>query len=97
MKDKLISLVMWIIIWWSIVYSYWYLTSDSSWRDTSKSGKIWISSDTSNMSDEQLERMATRAWISEDELKKRIEAWENPRDIMWTSWGAKNWTWSNTK
>lgn len=96
MKDKIISLIIWILVWWIIVYFYWVYTQ----KDNTNKLNTWINIqnsnfDPSNMSDAQLERMANRAWISIEELKQRLDNWENIRDITANSWSWFSWTWIN--
>ena len=103
MRDKIISFVLWLFIWWAIVYGYTYFIWDKSLQWPTW-WPMW-NFDSSSMSDEQLERLSTRAWITKDELKKRLESWESLRDIMpartwsWANMGGRRWTdttiWSN--
>lgn len=103
MRDKIISFVLWLLIGWTIVYGYTYFMSDKSLQWPT--GWPTWNFDASNMSDEQLERLSTRAWITKDELKNRLEAGESLRDIMpqrnwsWSNMGSRRWTdtttWSN--
>lgn len=110
MRDKIISFTLGILVWWVLVYSYSYFIWDKSkevlgwWNPWTR--QMW-NFDASSMSDEQLERMATRAWITTDELKDKLEAGESLRDIMpqrTGSWAGiewrrnqntLTWTWSN--
>lgn len=108
MRDKIISFTLGILVWWVLVYSYSYFIWDKSKDVLIQSPwtrQMW-GFDASSMSDEQLERMATRAWITTDELKEKLEAGESLRDIMpqrnssWTNFWRRNqnpttWTWSN--
>ncbi len=89
MREKIVSFILWLLIWWAIVYGYtYYMWYNSQQRPTW--WPMW-SFDSSNMSDEQLQRMADRAGITKDELKKKLEAWESLRDIM----PARTWSWAN--
>lgn len=103
MKDKLISFILWIIIWaiWCFTYNSffnsnnWWLTPWAWWQPPQM--------DTSNMSDEQLESMANRMWITKDELKTQIDSWKDLRTIMqenrtksWT-WNTNTWSWNQIK
>lgn len=94
MRDKIISFVLWILVWWILLYSYTYFIWDKSWDNwiwwANWTRQMW-NFDPSNMSDDQLERMAKRAWITKEELKSKLEAGESLRDIM----PARNWSWSN--
>lgn len=100
MKDKVLSAIIWGVIGFVIVYGVSYYVSYSS--GTSTSGTRGTRSlDPKSMSDAQLERMATRLGISKEELKKKIDAWEDIRDLMKgtkASWsgtmatGASLWT-----
>ena len=90
-SDKIISFVFGLLIGWILVYSYSYITQDKTLGNW---WPVWWSMwnfDASNMSEDQLERMATRAWITKDELKKRLDSGENLREIM----PARTWSWSN--
>ena len=93
MRDKIISFTLGILVWWVLVYSYSYFIWDKSKDVLIQAPWTWQmwSFDASSMSDEQLERMATRAWITTDELKDKLEAGESLRDIM----PQRNWSWSN--
>jgi len=87
MKEKIISWILWAILGWTIVFSYWYFMNSNI-----KSNNVWVNTwkiDNSNMSDEQIERMATRLWISKEELKQKIDSGEDLRSIMWNNW----WFW----
>jgi hypothetical protein len=83
MKNKVISFVLWLLIWWTVVYGYDFFMNN---RNTSYRGQTqnqsWTrgSFDPSQMSDEQLQRMADRAWVSVEEMKKRFESWEGMRN-----------------
>jgi len=97
LRDKIISFILWILLWWIIVYSYWTYTWRWSVMFPKQWGLIWTTTwwgnfDAGAMSDEQLERMATRAWITSDELKKRLASWETLRDIM----PARTWSWTRS-
>ncbi|NDK07610.1 hypothetical protein EOM39_00010 [Candidatus Gracilibacteria bacterium] len=80
MRDKIVSFVLGLLIGGAIVYGYTYFMGDNTQQGPT--GGPMGNFDSSNMSDEQLERMATRAGITKDELKKRLEAGESLRDIM---------------
>lgn len=121
LRDKIISFWAWILIWLVIMatigYFIWWKwpwkfgNNWPMWNENTRwqfpSDRTGWNFDPSSMSDEQLERMAKRAWITKEELKKRIDSWESIRDIMparnwswsmsWTRWwnNQKTWTWSN--
>lgn len=97
MKDKLISALIWAVLWGLIVLLYTNLISvpsNNTWPNWSRpAGWSWAALDVSTMSDDQLEKMATRAWITKDELKAKLDAWEDIRSLMWNQNG--NWGWGN--
>ena len=90
MRDKIISFVLWLLIWGAVVYGYSYYISSKS--------QVWFPNnwqtrgnfDTSTMSDDQLQKMADRAWITLAELKKKLDAGENIRNLM----PARTWSWA---
>jgi len=101
MKEKIISWVLGAILGWAIVFSYGYFTNSNTsniWPmwNWMPPGNFWSGSfDVSNMSDEQLEKMAERAWITKEELKTKLESWEDMRSLMWWqrgSWRETTWT-----
>ena len=92
MKDKIISFVIWLILWGIIVYGYTYYTKPTMWNPGT-----WGTQPTMNvesMSDEQLEKMASRAWITVTELKSKISSWEDIRSLMWWNRGNKTSSWT---
>ncbi len=97
MKEKIISFVAWLLIWGIIVYWYWYFTTSE--QPTSNLGNRWNFTrwnfDPANMTDEQLERMAERAWITKEELKEKIDSWEDIRSLMWGAWWGMRWNRTN--
>ena len=99
MKEKIISWIFGAILGWAIVFSYGYFTNSNTWNIPPSwawmpPGNFWSwSFDVSNMSDEQLENMATRAWITTDELKAKLESWEDMRSLMWWRW---TWKWETS-
>ena len=78
LQEKILNIFLGIIIGILIVYGYNYFMHSSSAQNQTMKGNF----DPSNMSDTQLEKMATRAGITKEELKKRLDAGENIRDIM---------------
>lgn len=100
MKDKIISAFIWSIIWWLIVFWYNYFLNWSNTNNLIQNQPSW-DFNTSNMTDIQLENMATRIGISKDELKAKIDAWEDIRSLMPTrswSWNfnRENFSWTNS-
>lgn len=93
MKEKIISFVAWIFVCAIVVWVYHFTT----WNP---SQNLWQNRppmmDASNMSDEQLERMATRLGITKDELKKEIASGKNIRTIMQEKWVSFGWRWTRT-
>ena len=98
MRDKAISFILWLVIWWVIVYWYWYFVN----KDTNQLNDLnrWNrfsrgNFNPSSMSDEQLQKMADRAWITLEELKNKLKSWENIRDLMpsrrWSENGTTRW------
>ncbi|MDD3793621.1 MAG: hypothetical protein PHI37_02325 [Candidatus Gracilibacteria bacterium] len=88
MKEKIISGFLGAILGGVIVFSYGYFMNSN----TSNIGPIGNgtppgnfgsgSLDISNMSDEQLEKMAERAGITKEELKTKLENGEDMRSLM---------------
>ena len=89
MKNKIISWVIWAIIWWILVFWYSNLFTEGQnnniwdknmWPEWN--GWVRMDIDSSNISDDQLEKMAERAGISIDELKEdfsqlsELKVWE---------------------
>lgn len=95
MKDRIISFLLWLLVWWIVFYWYTYIKTDD--KKPSLNGTWNFNSrqnfDPSNMSDEQLQRMADRSWISLEELKEKIKSWEDIRGIIWW-WRNRNWSWT---
>lgn len=93
MKGKIISFVAWIFVWAILVWAYhftiWAWASNMGWNPPPMM-------DTSNMSDEQLERMATRVGMTKDELKKEIASGKDIRTIMQEKWVSFGWRWTRT-
>ncbi len=88
MKNKIISWVVWVIIWWIIVFWYSSIFTETqnnnsltNWIWSWRNGWPWTNLDISNMNDEQLENMAERSGITVDELKEKLESWENTRNM----------------
>lgn len=102
MKDKLVSALLWAVLWGLIIFLYMNITSVSqsnilpNWNMPVR--WTWATFDTSNMTDDQLERMATRTWLTKEELKSKLDSWEDIRSLMWNSTWWFNWryTWSWT-
>lgn len=81
MRDKIISWSIWIFIWLIIIYWYWYFFSPNSWIKLVNSPSL-----NSELSDEQITRIAARTWLSESEIKSRLESGETMRNITWSNW-----------
>lgn len=100
MKDKIISWIIWAIIWWIIVFWYWQFFSSNADSIPQMWGWQmwpWWNFDASSMTDEQLSDIAQKAWITLDELKQKLDSGESLRDIMPMREGRQgnsNWTWS---
>lgn len=88
LRDKIISGVLWIIVWISWVYAYQYFAGALSLSSPNSQG---TSFDSSNMSDAQLARMAERTGLTKEDLKKRIDAGEDVRSLMRKNW-SNSWT-----
>lgn len=107
MKNKIISFIVWLIVWIILVqwYSYFF-KSDSLENNMPENPTEWRIMNNSSPSDEQLEKISERTWISVDELKEKIDSWEDLRSIMWwtkrksqtSSWNLENnwrtWSWA---
>ena len=100
LRDKIISFIIGLILWWLIVYAYAYF-NQSNKGDFPWPNWPWFNEwnfDPSNMSDEQIQRMADITWISADELKTKLDSWEDIRDLMpkrsWSgsNYNERNWT-----
>lgn len=88
MKEKIISMFIWVLIWWALIFVYYNFfvldnSSISEWQISEKRIDSW------DVSDEQLEKMAERSWMTTDEIKTKLESWESLRDIMW--WQEVGW------
>ena len=108
MKDKIISFLIGVAVWWMIVYGYWYFTNDAwstgwpqenRWFDRQQGGGLngQQNIDAAPISDEQLESIAQRAGISLEELKTRLDNGEEMTDIIPTRWGwagGARWGWT---
>jgi hypothetical protein len=97
MRDKIISLVLGLLLWVGIMYFYWLYTWKWSMIFPNQKSVNWITTrwgnfDTSIMSDDQLQKMADRAWITLAELKNKLDAGENIRDIL----PARSWSWTRS-
>lgn len=95
-RDNIISFGLGILVWGLGIYAY-TMNNNPVWINNSWMPPMWwwrgqMTFDVSEMSEEQLENMATRAGITVSELKEKLESWENMRDIMWESW---NNGWNN--
>lgn len=95
MRDKIISFLLWVLVWWLIVYGYTYYNESkietTSWFPTNWQTR-W-NFDPSNMSDEQLQRIADRQWISVGELKEKMSSWGWFTKPIW-SWAINDsWSW----
>lgn len=88
MKDKVISMIIGIVIWWILMFGYFELfvseNSSPAKSQMSEQKPAWW-----EISDEQLEKMAERSWLSTSEIKERIDSWETMRDIMWGQWWTR--------
>ena len=82
MRDKIISFILWLILWWIIVFGYTYYKWTTNKTNYSNMQRWWSFGSWNTLSDEQLERMSTRLWISKEELKKKIDSWEDVRSLM---------------
>lgn len=101
MKDKIISWVIWAIIWWIIVFWYSSFSTETqnnnfwpNWMWSMWNELPWINFDVSSMSDEQLGKMAERSGITVDKLKEKLELWEGIRSFRERpnmGWWTNSW------
>ena len=100
MRDKIISFVLWILVWFAIVFWYknFFVQKEEPkdfpqmwWQFTWS----WWQFDYSQMTDEQLERMSERSWLSQEELRERMDNGEDIRNFGWNPWNGwqMNWIW----
>nr|MDD3720664.1 hypothetical protein [Candidatus Gracilibacteria bacterium] len=84
MRDKIISFFLGVLVGGIIVYGYTYYTTSKTKTSSgyTASGQTRGNFDPANMTDSQLENLANRAGITKEELKKRLDAGENIRDII---------------
>ncbi|MDD3145156.1 MAG: hypothetical protein PHV23_03505 [Candidatus Gracilibacteria bacterium] len=86
MKDKLISALIGAVLGGLIVLLYTNLISvpsnNTGPNGSRPAGGSGAALDVSTMSDDQLEKMATRAGITKDELKAKLDAGEDIRSLM---------------
>lgn len=107
MKDKIFSAIIWIIVWWWVVFGYWYIqwttddetstqTNNKTNTQSTQATRWWwetSAAEPSEMTDEQLTRIAERAWITLEELKAKIDSWEDISSLGW--WRGQRW-WQTT-
>lgn len=92
MKDKIISWILGAVLCGLVVFLYWYINNWANWTmwNWVPPSNFWSwAFDSSNMSDEQLEKMAERAGITKEELKSKLDSWEDIRSLMW----GQRWSW----
>jgi hypothetical protein len=90
LRDKIISGILWIIVWICWVYGYQYFSGSlSSYSNSSQKRDF----NPSNMSDAQLTRMAERTGLTKEELKKKIDAGEDIRSLVRKNWSS---SWSTS-
>ncbi len=83
MKDKIISFVAWIIVGALLLSGYYYAIWAKAQSNSSFPGwQRWAMMDPKNMTDAQLEKMATRVGMTKDELKKELDSGKDLRTIM---------------
>lgn len=80
MKNKIISWLLWLVIWGIIVVWYSYI-NEWNWDK--------ITQEKPEMNDEQISIIAEKSWISEDEIKSRLEAGETMREITGWMWNRE--------
>ncbi|MDD2907256.1 MAG: hypothetical protein PHH98_01315 [Candidatus Gracilibacteria bacterium] len=85
MKDKIISGILGAVLCGLVVFLYGYINNGANGTmgngvppSNFGSGAF----DSSNMSDEQLEKMAERAGITKEELKSKLDSGEDIRSLM---------------
>lgn len=102
MKEKVLSFIAWIAVWAILLSTYHFLLAPkfSQFPNGWTWNFRWQMMDAKNMSDDQLERTATRVWMTKEELKKEIDSGKDLRTIMqekWVNFGGR-WTrnWSGS-
>ena len=91
MKNKVISLLLWILVGWLGVYWYWHFTEKEVPNQAQRTWNQW------EVSEEQISTIAEKTGISEEEIKSRLESWEAMGDIMWgTGREVGTWEWRAT-
>lgn len=88
MKEKILSLLFWFVVALIISTAYLFFTNSNTQQNTENIPPQM------EITDERLEQMAERFWVDKDELKERIENWEDLRSILWENWWFRNWSWA---
>lgn len=101
MKEKIFSLLAWILIW--VILCFWYNYFLNTKTNQSFSRNWW----NSQMTPEKLQSTADRLWMTKEDLQKELDSWKNIRDIMtekwvsfwwwrWASWSTRwsSWWWN---
>ncbi|MDD5213612.1 MAG: hypothetical protein PHG82_04270 [Candidatus Gracilibacteria bacterium] len=82
MKDKIISFVAGIIVGAFLLSGYYYTIGAKSQTSGFAGGQRGQMMDPKNMSDSQLEKMATRVGMTKDKLKKELDSGKDLRTII---------------
>jgi hypothetical protein len=83
MKKKLVSFLSGVLVWSIGIFGYFsFISVDTNDMPSKK----WPKEISGDISDEQLERMSEKSWISKDVIQERLDSWENMRDIMGWAW-----------
>lgn len=86
MKEKFLSLALWVVIW--VAGTVWY----NHFTQPSSPPSWWFGWQSMEMTDERLTQMAERLGITKDELQKELDSWKDIRTLMqekWISWGNR--------
>lgn len=90
MQEKWISFLIGILMWVTITLAYSYIfntnTSPQMWP-----GWFWWWN--MQMTDERLNQMAERLWMTKEDLQKEIDAWKDIRTLMQEK-GITQWNWN---
>jgi len=78
MKNKIISWIIWIAVWWIIVF--WYgkifpqIQKNITWKNQNNVLNTSVTS-------EQLNRISNRTWLSIEEIKQKLDSWLTLKEI----------------
>jgi len=97
MKEKMISMFLWIMIWVVGTSSYHFFVKENPNPTPQTNSERWVWTE---VNQEMLERFSQTTWISKEELQKELDMWKDVRTLMqerwiewWMWWGMRVWVW----